>query len=150
MTEACTTEPTSKANARSAKPVVRRDGENIVIDIPMTFRHKYGRKQIVPPAGGEPLCPSKPAAPTPLALALARAFRWQELIETGQAASNSDLARRLKMDQSYIARTIRLTSLAPAIIEAILAGQEPDGLGLNLLRRDLPLLWHEQQRQRRT
>ncbi len=65
-------------------------------------------------------------------------------IETGQAASNSDLARRLKMDQSYIARTIRLTSLAPAIIEAILAGHEPDGFSLLALRRNLPLLWDEQ------
>jgi len=77
---------------------------------------------------------------------LARAFRWQEMIETGQAESNSDLARKLKLDQSYIARTIRLTALAPDLVEAILEGQEPDGLSLRSLRRDLPLAWDEQRR----
>ena len=66
------------------------------------------------------------------------------MIESGQAESNSDLARKLKLDQSYIARTIRLTSLAPDLVEAILDGQEPDGLSLRSLRRDLPLAWDEQ------
>jgi hypothetical protein len=86
----------------------------------------------------------------------AERFRWQEMIELGEAKSNSDLARRLNLDQSYIARTIRLTSLAPDLVEAILDDQEPDGLprrsgaktGLSLrsLRRDLPLEWDEQRR----
>ncbi len=40
------------------------------------------------------------------------------MIESGQAESNSDLARKLKLDQSYVARTIRLASLAPSIMEA--------------------------------
>ena len=82
--------------------------------------------------------------PTALALSLARAFRWQEMIETGEAESNSDLARKLKLDQSYIARTIRLASLAPELVEDILDGQEPDGLSLRSLRHDLPLAWDEQ------
>ena len=69
------------------------------------------------------------------------------MIESGQAESNSALARKLKLDQSYIARTIRLASLAPDIIEAILDGREPNGLGLNSLRRDVPLLWDEQRKQ---
>lgn len=86
------------------------------------------------------------ATPTALVVALARAFCWQEMIESGQAESNSDLARKLKLDQSYIARTIRLASLAPDLVEAILDGQEPDGLSLRTLRRDLPLEWHEQRR----
>ena len=130
------------------KPSVRRDGDAIVIDIPMNLRRRCGRKEIVLPPDVTPLAaqasPAKP--PTPLELALARAFRWQEMIETGQAKSNSDLARRLKLDQSYVARTIRLASLAPDLIEAILDGQEPDGLSLRSLRRDLPLEWDEQRR----
>jgi hypothetical protein len=69
------------------------------------------------------------------------------MIETGQAKSNSDLARKLRLDQSYVARTIRLASLAPEVIESILDGQEPEGAGLNLLRQDLPLLWEEQRRE---
>jgi len=78
---------------------------------------------------------------------VARAFCWQEMIESGQAKSNSDLARQLKLDQSYIARTIRLTTLAPDLVEAILDGQEPDGLSLRSLRRDLPPSWDEQRRE---
>ena len=147
-----------KKGTITAKPTVRRDDDAIVIDIPMALRHRGGRKEIVLPPGVAPLAesPTGDAAPTALALALARAFRWQEMIESGQAKSNSDLARKLKLDQSYIARTIRLTSLAPDLVEAILDGQEPDGLphrsgaktGLSLrsLRRDLPLEWDEQRR----
>jgi len=135
-----------KKGTITAEPTIRRDGNAIVIDIPMALRHRGGRKEIVLPPGVAPAAESADgyAAPTPLAIALARAFRWQEMIETGQVESNSDLARKLKIDQSYIARTIRLTSLAPDLVEAILDGQEPDGLSLRSLRRDLPLVWDEQ------
>lgn len=129
------------------KATVHRDGDSIIIDIPMDLRRRSGRKEIVLPPGADTLTAAGPEAPSPLALALGRAFRWQEMIETGQAQSNSDLARKLRLDQSYVARTIRLTSSAPDIIEAILDGQEPDGFGLNSLRRDLPLLWDEQREQ---
>ena len=128
----------------TAKPVVRRDGDVVIIDIPMSFRRRSGRKEVVLPPGAVAASVVSAKPPTPLEIALARAFRWQEMIETGQAKSNSDLARKLRLDQSYIARTIRLASLAPDIIEAILDGQEPDGLSLWGLRRDVPLLWQEQ------
>jgi hypothetical protein len=132
------------AQRPAARPTITRDGDAVVIDIPMSFRRRSGRKEVVLPPGAvaASVVPAKP--PTPLALALARAFIWQEMIETGVAESNCDLARKLKLDQSYIARTIRLASLAPDIVEAVLDGQEPDGLSLWGLRRDLPLLWREQ------
>ena len=129
------------------RATVRRDGDAIVIDIPMDLRRRSGRKELVLPPGMVGATAPRVKPPAPLALALARAFRWQEMIESGQAESNSDLARRLKLDQSYVARTIRLASLAPDIVEAILDGQEPNRLGLNSLRHDLPLLWDEQREQ---
>lgn len=137
-----------KKGTITAKPTVRRDGDAIVIDIPMALRHRGGRKEIVLPPGVAPAAESAAREATPIALviALARAFCWQEMIESGQAESNSDLARKLKLDHSYIARTIRLTSLAPDLVEAILDGQEPDGLSLRSLRRDLPLGGDEQRR----
>jgi hypothetical protein len=137
-----------KKGTITAKPTVRRDGDAIVIDVPMALRHRGGRKEIVLPPGVAPVAESAAGegTPTTLALALARAFRWQEMIESGEIESNSDLARKLKLDQSYIARTIRLASLAPDLVEAILDGQEPDGLSLRSLRRDLPLDWDEQRR----
>jgi len=138
----------AKRPAAPNKATVRRDGDAIVIDIPMNLRRCSGRKEVVLPPGVAAPRDDRAVAkcPTPLALALARAFRWQEMIETGQAESNSDLARKLNLDQSYIARTTRLASLAPDIVEAILTGQEPDGLSLRALRRDVPLSWEEQHR----
>ena len=128
--------------AAPPRPTVRRDGGAIVIDIPMTFRRRSGRKEIVLPPGAAAAAPPPP--PSPLALAVARGLQWQEMIESGDVKSISDLARRLKLNPSYAARTIRLASLAPDIIEAILSGQEPDGLSLGCLRKEIPLLWTEQ------
>ena len=135
-----------KKGTVTAEPTVRRDGNAIVIDIPMALRHRGGRKEVVLPPGVATTDESNDGekAPTSLALALARAFRWQEMTESGEAESNSDLARKLKLDQSYIARTIRLTSLAPDLVEDILDGHEPEGLSLRYLRRELPLEWDEQ------
>ena len=130
--------------AKTGMPIVHRDGEAVVIDIPMSFRRRSGRKEVVLPPGAVAASAMPATSPTPLDTALARAFCWQEMIESGQAESNSDLARKLKLDQSYIARTIRLASLAPGIIEAILDGQEPDRLSLLGLRQDVPLVWREQ------
>lgn len=128
-----------------ARVTARHDGEAVIIDIPMSFRRRCGRKEVVMPPGTVAASAEPTKAPSPLALALARAFGWQEMIESGQAESNSDLARKLKLDQSYVARTIRLASLAPSIVEAIFDGQEPTGMSLLGLRRDVPLLWQEQQ-----
>ena len=50
------------------------------------------------------------------------------------------------VDNSYVARLLRLTLLAPDIVEAILMGREPDGLTLEQLYR-LPVAWEEQRRE---
>jgi hypothetical protein len=59
-------------------------------------------------------------------------------------ASLEDLAKDVGCDRTYVGRMLRLTSLAPDIIEAILRGEEPDGLSLETLRKDLPVRWEEQ------
>jgi hypothetical protein len=66
------------------------------------------------------------------------------MIESGEVKSNCDLARKLRLDQSYIARTIRLASLAPDIVEAVLRGDEPSGLSLKSMGTEIPLSWEEQ------
>jgi len=138
---------TESRKAKADRATIRRDDGAIIIDIPMNLRRRSGRKEIVLPPGVAPVAESAGTddSPSPLSLSLARAFRWQEMIESGQVQSNSDLARKLKLDQSYIARTIRLTSLAPDLVEAILDGQEPEALSLNTLRQSLPVVWSEQQ-----
>ena len=134
------------ARPPARRPTVQQDGDCIVIHIPMTFKRRNGRRQIVLPDGIAPKHTPDDDVRCPLKVALARAFRWQKMIESGEVKSNCDLARRLKLDQSYIARTICLASLAPDIVEAILNGQDPNGSSLLTLRRGMSVLWEEQRR----
>jgi hypothetical protein len=78
--------------------------------------------------------------------ALARAFSWAEILESGQVKSISELARSLEVDGSYVTRIQKMTTLAPDIMEAIINGEEPDGLSLAKLTRTFPEEWREQRR----
>jgi hypothetical protein len=57
--------------------------------------------------------------------ALARAFRWRRILETGAVATVREIAAKEKINSSYVSRVLRLTLLAPAIVEAILDGRQP-------------------------
>ncbi|MCL2000730.1 MAG: hypothetical protein FWG74_04780 [Planctomycetes bacterium] len=84
---------------------------------------------------------------SPAVLALARAHRWRKRVEAGEFASYEDLARRLGLTRSYVSRVLRLTLLAPDMIEAILDGREPSGFSLDAVyRADLPMEWPAQRR----
>jgi hypothetical protein len=72
---------------------------------------------------------------------LARAHRWQKLLDEGNFGSVSELAREIGFDVSFAARLLRFSLLAPNIIEAILAGEEPSGSSLTTLTKQLPVLW---------
>lgn len=69
---------------------------------------------------------------------------WQKLLDEGKFESISDLAREIGLDVSFAARLLRLTLLAPDIVESILTGNEPSGLSLTTLTKQLPALWGEQ------
>lgn len=75
------------------------------------------------------------------------AYKWQEMIETGQVGSLGELAKLEGVDRSYIGRMLKLTTLAPDIVEAILQGNERDGISLEKLRKNLPVCWGEQRQQ---
>ena len=76
--------------------------------------------------------------------ALGRAFSWSDAIEHGEFGSVTELAKALDMDNSYVVRILKLTTLAPDIIEAILNGEEPSGLSLARLIRTFPMDWEKQ------
>jgi len=78
--------------------------------------------------------------------AIAKGHRWQEHCESGEYASLEDLAHAVGCDRTYVGRMLKLTSLAPDIIEAILRGDEPDGIILAKLRKNLSVRWDEQRR----
>jgi hypothetical protein len=71
--------------------------------------------------------------------ALARAFRWRKMLDTGVHATLDDLAQAMGVATSYLSRVPRLTLLAPEIAEAILDGRQPAELRLDELLKRFPL-----------
>ncbi len=130
----------------------REDGETmfhtyadcLILDVPFRLKKQAGRKQVILPqafAGENPISPSHQEA---LVIAIARAHRWQGLLDEGRFESVSDLAREIGLDVSFAARLLKLTLLAPDIVEAILIGEEPSGLSLNMLAKVITGIWEEQ------
>lgn len=76
--------------------------------------------------------------------ALARAHRWRRMLESGEFATVQDLANAEKINSSYLARVLRLTLLAPDIVEEILDGRQPAGLQLEDLLAPFPVEWERQ------
>ncbi|CAK0757445.1 Bacteriophage-related protein [Azospirillaceae bacterium] len=125
------------------------DGSILSIQIPIKFKKRGGRKMIVaPPDAPLPLKttwapPSTKTDPT-LIKAVARAFRWKKLLDTGQYATIKELAEAEDVDRSYVGEILQLTLLAPDIIEMILDGRLPKGVTLAHFREPWPGEWGEQ------
>lgn len=79
-----------------------------------------------------------------LVKALARAFRWQRMLESGEFATIADLAKREGIAASYVTRVLRLTLLAPGIVESILDGRQGQHVTLEALRGQFPAEWDRQ------
>ena len=113
----------------------------------MQFKRREGRKEIIVPRGAKNVSPAvaeNPAVQKPLAVAVARAHRWQALLDQGRYKSSSDLADAADLDRSYVRRIVNLTLLSPDLVGAILGGTEPDGLSISQLMEGVPEGWEEQ------
>lgn len=122
----------------------RLDGATLVVRIPMRFQRRGGRKRVVAPDGSELAPATKPQPDSTLVKALARAWRWQKLLDKGVYTSVSEIGDAERMSKSYVSRILRLALLAPDIVEAILAGGMDQGMILEQLERPLPASWEEQ------
>ena len=121
--------------------------ETLTIHVPMSFRRRGGRKLIVTPDGSAmSALPSRAQIDNVLLKALARAVRWQRLLDQGVCNTIKEIASREKIDPSYVGDVLRLTLLAPDIIEMILDGRQPPALQFEALRKSLPLVWEEQRK----
>jgi hypothetical protein len=125
---------------------ISRDGTLLTVSIPMAIRKRGGRKVVVSPAGAEPWAPSRPRIDNTLLRALVQAFHWQQLLESGQHATISELAAAEKLDRSFVSHMLRLTLLAPDLVEAILDGRQPRTMQLQPLVRGFPVEWERQRR----
>ena len=117
------------------------DGTLITVFLPMTWRRRGGRKVIVAPDG----CDSWAAPPkidNSLLKALVRAHRWQRMLEGGEYGTLADLADAERISRSYVSRVLRLTLLAPDIVERILDGRPIAGLPLFL--KPFSVEWEKQ------
>jgi hypothetical protein len=122
----------------------RLDGTALIVRIPMRFQRRGGRKRIVAPDGSEIVPTSKPQPDGTLVKALARAWRWQRMLDEGVYTSVSEIGNAENISKSYVSRILRLALLAPDIVEAILAGMTDQGILLEHLERPLPASWEEQ------
>jgi hypothetical protein len=132
-----------RAAAQAIQSVVSKDGCFTTVSIPVTFRQRGGRKQILAPPGEKPWSPA-PRVDTALVKAVVRAYRWRQMLESGEYRSSAELAKAEKVNDSYLSRILRLTLMAPGIIEAILAGRQPSTLQLDDLLKPLPAEWAQQ------
>ena len=117
--------------------------ETLSIHIPFQITKRGGRKEMVLPAGAQL---QRPRTDNTVVKALARAFRWKRLLETGAYTSVSDLAEKEKIGLSYLTRVLRMTLLAPDIVDAILDGRQGDGIDLATLAAPFPNEWSAQRR----
>ena len=120
------------------------DGRTLTVRVPMAFAKRGGRKSVISPDGAPTVMSSRPRIDSTLIKALARAFRWRKLLETGVYTIIDEMAAAEKINGSYVCRILRLTLLAPDIVEAILNGRQPAEVTLAVLMRPFPVEWEQQ------
>ena len=115
--------------------------DTVTLHVPFRLVKRGGRKEMVLPDGAEQT--RKPD--NALVKALARAFRWKRMLESGEFASISELAEREGIAFTYMARILRLTLLSPGIVEEILDGRQAPEVTLARVLEPFPAAWAEQQ-----
>jgi hypothetical protein len=122
---------------------------SVTVSVPLTIRRRGGRKQIIGPDGAVARQGDGGAGVVPvngdpaLIKALARGFRWRRMLEEGRYASISEMAKAEGVERGYVGSLLRLTLLAPPMVEAILNGRQPEGVTLPGLLDGMPVAWGE-------
>lgn len=112
--------------------------DTVTVTIPFRIAKRGGRKEVQLPPDANNRSPDYT-----LIKAVARAFRWRQIIEKGEMGTIAELAEHEKISPSYLTRVMRLTLLAPDIIEAILDGNPPS-VGMTELLDPMTPVWAKQ------
>ncbi|MBL3571454.1 hypothetical protein BV509_03300 [Rhodovulum sulfidophilum] len=114
--------------------------ETVTLHVPFRVVKRGGRKEMKLPDGAAQ--PQK--TDNTLVKALARAFRWKKMLGSGEFATIAELAEREGIAPSYMTRVLRLTLLAPEIVEAILDGKQGPEVTLVRALERFPTEWEDQ------
>jgi Rad3-related DNA helicase len=120
-----------------AKPVP----ETVTVHIPFHIVKRGGRKEMQLPEGAS----SQRRMDNTLVKALARGFRWKRMLESGEFTTIAELAAREGITPTYLARVLRLTLLAPELVEVILDGRQPDVITMSAAMKPFSYAWDAQQ-----
>lgn len=133
--------------APDGEPRNYHSGLQRVTVVPLSIKRRHNRRLLTPPPG-EPSVMGTGGLDEPMIKTLGKAFYWQRLLDEGRYASARELARALKLEAGWVAEVLRLTLLAPDIVEAVLNGTQPRPLNLHVLRGREDALPREWARQR--
>lgn len=121
--------------------IIEDQGNRIRVFVPMQLRRQSGRREIITPE----TVPDD-SNPSPILVALARAYVWQTWIDEGEFENAQALADHFCVDASLVRRILRLGVISPRIVEAVLEGNEPEISLQTLINMDMPAGWDEQYR----
>ena len=114
--------------------------ETVTLHVPFRVVKRGGRKEMQLSDAAS----VQRSTDSTLVKALVRAFRWKRMLESGEFATIGELAEREDISPSYVTRVLRLTLLAPDIIEAILEGKQGPLVTLARLLEPVPVEWSQQ------
>ncbi|MFD1507936.1 hypothetical protein [Lacimonas salitolerans] len=114
--------------------------DTVTLHVPFRIVKRGGRKEMQMPKGAT----QSRRTDSALIKALARAFRWKRMLESGEFTTIAELAEREGIAPSYMTRVLRLTLLAPNIVEAILDGKQEPEVTLARLLEPVPVEWSQQ------
>ena len=118
--------------------------QTLTVRVPFAIRKRGGRKLVIAPDGMETGAPVRHRVDNAMVKALARGFRWRKLLETGVFGTIDEIAAAEKINSSYVGRLLRMTLLAPDIVEAAMDGQQPVEMTLAVLMEPFPVEWAHQ------
>lgn len=134
-----------KSSRAEIDPVeMSKDGLTITVTVPLQLASRGGRKIILTPENAPAWVPRYKAVDDRLVHALARGYRWRMMLENGDYASTEAIADAEGLSRSFVSRLLRLTLLAPDLVEAILDGRHPPSMQAEALKGVIPHSWDGQ------
>jgi hypothetical protein len=128
-----------------ARPKLSDGGCTVTVRVPISIRKRGGRKLVVRPDGAEvTAAPIARRVDNAMVKAIARAYRWRDMLECGDHATIREIAEAGKINGSYVSRILRLTLLAPDVVEAVLRGAQPPNLQLDIILHRFSVDWQAQ------